>query len=158
MRIGELARRTGCPVETIRYYERAGLLPETARSGANYRLYDAAHLERLTFIRNCRALEMSLSEIGVLLGIKDTGGQDCGEVNALLEEHIGHVSERIAGLTLLREQLTALREQCRLSRPVPQCAILKGLSSPPEEVPKGGGRPEAHVPGAHAGKGRKPAP
>jgi Cd(II)/Pb(II)-responsive transcriptional regulator len=153
MKIGELARRTGCPVETIRYYEREGLLPEPARSGGNYRLYGPAHLERLTFIRNCRALEMSLGEIGQLLGIKDQGGQDCGEVNALLEEHIGHVGERIATLQLLQGQLVALREQCRQILAVPDCAILKGLSAPSDNGPGGTGQAKAHVSGPHSTKG-----
>lgn len=57
MKIGELAKRTGCPVETIRYYEREGLLPEPARSEGNYRQYTLAHVERLSFIRHCRSLD-----------------------------------------------------------------------------------------------------
>lgn len=66
IKIGELAKRTGCEVVTIRYYEKEGLLPEPARSDGNFRLYGAAHVERLRFIRHCRSLDMSLSEIRTL--------------------------------------------------------------------------------------------
>jgi Cd(II)/Pb(II)-responsive transcriptional regulator len=149
MKIGELARRTGCLAETIRYYEREGLFPKPARSEKNYRLYDAGHLERLVFIRNCRTLEMSLGEIAALLRIKDQSGQDCGEVNALLDEHIGHVTDRIEKLQLLKAQLTALREQCTHTLPVTDCAILKELSGPPEHGPGAPGKRKSHVPGAH---------
>ena len=71
MKIGELAKLTDCQVETIRYYEREGLLPEPARSEGNYRLYTQAHVERLTFIRNCRSLDMTLEEIRSLLNLRD---------------------------------------------------------------------------------------
>ena len=67
MHIGELARRTGIQVETIRYYEREGLLPEPARSDGNYRVYGPGHLEQLQFIRHCRSLDMSLDEVRTLL-------------------------------------------------------------------------------------------
>jgi len=135
MRIGELAKRAGCQTETVRYYEREGLLPEPARTDGNYRLYDATHLGRLAFIRNCRALEMSLTEIRALLAIKDGAGRDCGAVNALLEAHIGHVASRIEQLAGLKAQLVALREQCGGVASVDRCGILRGLGAlgTPEE-------------------------
>ena len=71
MRIGDLAQATLCPVETIRYYEREGLLPAPARSGGNYRLYGTQHVERLRFIRNCRSLDMTHDEIRTLLAFRD---------------------------------------------------------------------------------------
>ena len=123
MRIGELARRSGCLPETVRYYEREGLLPSPGRSEGNYRLYDDGQLSRLLFIRNCRALEMSLGEIRALLAIKDGAGPDCREVVALLDAHIGHVSERLGRLSALREQLTALRERCGGVTPVDCCGM-----------------------------------
>ncbi len=152
MRIGELGKMTGCPVETIRYYEREGLLGEPGRSHGNYRLYDFSHLERLTFIRNCRALEMSLEEIRTLLRIKEQAGHDCGEVSALLDEHIAHVSERIAKLKGLETQLLALREQCRRVTPVAECAILLGLGERMEGPSRAEDREGSHVSGAHSGK------
>src|SRR5471030_104527 len=101
MKIGELAAATGTPIETIRFYERDGLLPQPERSEGNFRLYDETHLSRLTFVRHCRALDMNLDEIRVLLKFRDGAEGDCGEVNALLDAHIGHVQERIRELRSL---------------------------------------------------------
>jgi Cd(II)/Pb(II)-responsive transcriptional regulator len=129
MKIGDLAKRAGCKVETVRYYESEGLLPEPARSEGNYRLYGESHAERLTFIRNCRALDMTLGEIRALLGFRDGGGQDCGDVDALLDEHIDHVAERIAELQRLEAQLRALRQSCAERRSVEECAILQVLTA-----------------------------
>lgn len=72
MKIGVLAKQADCPVETVRYYEREGLLPAPARTEGNYRLYSSEHLERLTFIRNCRTLDMTLDEIRRLLALMDS--------------------------------------------------------------------------------------
>src|SRR3970040_207100 len=108
MRIGELARRADCPVETVRYYEKAGLLAAPRRSGANSRAYGAPHLERLAFIRRCRSLDMSLPEIRALLEAIERPGADCAPVDALLDEHIGHVAARIADLSALQEELDAI--------------------------------------------------
>ena len=83
LKIGELAKRTGCLVETIRYYEREGLLLEPARSEGNYRLYTDIHVERLQFIRHCRVLDMTLEEIRNLLRFRDAPDENCREVNAL---------------------------------------------------------------------------
>ena len=133
MRIGELAKRSECLPDTVRYYEREGLLPKPERSEGNYRLYTEGHLSRLLFIRNCRALEMSLGEIRALLAIKDGDGADCREVTALLDAHIGHVAERLARLEALRGQLVGLRECCGGVTPVAHCGILQGLAV--EELP-----------------------
>ena len=95
MKIGELANMTGVQVETIRHYEREGLLPHTKRSEGNYRVYDESHGQRLSFIRHCRSLDMTLDEIRVLLRFRDAPTENCGEVNALLDEHIGHVALRV---------------------------------------------------------------
>ena len=128
LKIGDLARRTGCQVVTIRYYEREGLLPAPARSAGNFRLYDQMHVERLSFIRHCRSLDMNLDEIRTLLKFRDLPAADCGEVNALLDEHIRHVSERIEELTLLRRQLETLRSRCAAADRAEHCGILKGLA------------------------------
>ena len=143
MRIGELAKRSGCLPETVRYYEREGLLPRPERSDGNYRVYDEGQLSRLLFIRNCRALEMSLGEIRALLAIKDGAGADCREVCALLDAHVGHVTERIGRLTALQEQLTALRERCGGVTPVDCCGILQGLAAPDAPAATADAPPEA---------------
>src|SRR3546814_4748472 len=80
--IGELAKRTESTVETIRYDEKEGLLPEPSRSDGNYRLYGEEHIERLRFIRHCRTLDMALDDVRTLLRYRDTPTEDCGDVNA----------------------------------------------------------------------------
>jgi Cd(II)/Pb(II)-responsive transcriptional regulator len=145
MRIGELARRAHTQVETIRYYERAGLLPETARSEGNYRVYGDRHVERLSFIRNCRGLDMSLDEIRILLRFADAPDASCAGVDALLEAHIAHVARRIETLQSLERQLRHLRKACPSARDTRQCGILNELSAHPHP-PKA---PTAHVGGTH---------
>ncbi|MDO5691426.1 MAG: Cd(II)/Pb(II)-responsive transcriptional regulator [Pseudomonadota bacterium] len=128
MKISELAQATGTPVDTIRYYEREGLLPEPARDGNNYRVYGAEHAERLAFIRQGRGLDMSLNEIRTLLAWRDQPDADCGAVNDLLDEHIGHIATRIRELRALEKQLKALRAQCRVVRDTAHCGILTGMA------------------------------
>ena len=144
MRIGELARRADCPVETVRYYEKAKLLPAPRRSGGNYRDYGASHLERLAFIRRCRALDMSLPEIRGLLAAIERPGADCAPVDALLDEHISHVAERIADLTALKRELDAIRAHCAGRRPTGDCGIVRTLSRQAARRP----RKASHVRGA----------
>jgi Cd(II)/Pb(II)-responsive transcriptional regulator len=148
MKIGELAAASATQVETIRYYEREGLLPAPARTDGNFRTYEAAHLERLQFIRHCRSLDMSLDEVRVLLRFKDAPDADCGHVDALLDEHIEHVSQRIKGLRILEKQLKALRQRCDASRAASGCGILAGLTEAAHE-PSGQRRANNHVRSAH---------
>lgn len=151
MRIGELARAAQTQSETIRYYEREGLLPRAARTEANYRVYDNSHVERLAFIRQCRSLDMTLGEIRTLLDFKDAPDENCTEVNGLLDQHIGHVVTRIVELRRLERELKALREQCASGQAGAECGILSGLDSaarqqsrrPPERTPA------EHVHGTH---------
>ena len=145
MRIGDLARRAGCPVETVRYYEKAGLLPAPRRSSGNYRDYGQAHAERLAFIRRCRSLDMSLPEVRILLAAIERPEADCGPVNALLDDHIAHVGARIAELKQLKEELDAIRAHCAGSNAANACGILKTLAQPAH----GRTRRASHVVGAH---------
>ncbi len=142
MKIGELATTTGTPIETIRYYEREGLLPQPGRTEGNYRIYDRSHANRLLFVRHCRALDMNLDEIRVLLRFRDAPVGDCGEVNALLDEHIGHVQERMKELRNLDKDLRALRVLCTEAQETSQCGILNGLSN---AALSGASRSESHV-------------
>ncbi|MGB3835503.1 Cd(II)/Pb(II)-responsive transcriptional regulator [Castellaniella sp.] len=137
MKIGELAQATNCPTETIRFYEKSGLLPEPGRTPGNYRQYGAAHLERLRFIRNCRSLDMAHDEIRALLGMIDYPARDCGDINQLLDEHIAHVQVRLRELEDLRGQLLRLRGQCQIEQAVDSCGIVQGLSrmQTPEKPP-----------------------
>jgi Cd(II)/Pb(II)-responsive transcriptional regulator len=129
MKIGELAQVAQCTVETVRYYEKAGLLAPPARTAANYRSYGDDHVDRLRFIRNCRALDMTHEEIHGLLGLMDQPAGDCGGINQLLDEHIAHVDVRIAELSQLKQQLRELRQCCQSEQAVDACGILQGLAS-----------------------------
>lgn len=149
MRIGELAKATGTQVETIRYYERQGLLPEVERSEGNYRIYDESDAARLSFIRRCRSLDMTLDEIRLLLRFRDAPAENCAGVNALLDEHIGHVASRIRELRQLERQLKALREQCEDVRQTSHCGILNALDEPASDAGDHGFPVHQHVPGAH---------
>ncbi|MDR2624933.1 MAG: Cd(II)/Pb(II)-responsive transcriptional regulator [Zoogloeaceae bacterium] len=146
MRIGELAKRARTQVETIRYYERVGLLPEAARTEGNYRVYGDRHVERLSFIRHCRELDMSLDEIRVLLRFADAPDASCAGVDALLEEHIAHVTHRIETLQNLKRQLQNLRKACPVAKDVRQCGILNELSAHAQKMPD---TPAQHVGGTH---------
>ncbi len=153
MKIGDMAKAAQTQVETIRFYEREGLLAQAPRSVGNYRIYGPEHVERLAFIRHCRSLDMTLDEIRLLLRFKDEPGQDCGEVNALLDEHIGHVATRIRELRQLEKQLKSLREQCADVHDAAHCGILTQLASA-SVAPRQVAVPVAgHVHGAH---GRAP--
>ena len=127
MRIGELAQASGTPIETIRFYEREGLLPAAPRTEGNYRIYTPQHAERLGFIRQCRNLDMTLDEIRALIALRESPAQDCGEVNALLDEHIGHVAQRIRELRALEKELKSLRARCATPHSLSECGILTGI-------------------------------
>lgn len=129
MKIGELSQLAGCPVETIRYYEKEGLLPLPFRAQNNYRAYTEAHVERLQFIRNCRSLDMSHEEIRALLSWRDNPALHCSEVNDLIDNHIQHVSTRIQALMALEQQLQALRQRCIPGVENDHCKILSQLST-----------------------------
>ena len=133
MRIGELAEQVGVSVETIRYYEQQGLLEKPARSESNYRRYGAEATKRLGFIRQCRSLGIGLTEIRPLLKLAEAPGANCGEVDALLDEHIRKVREQRRNLASLERQLKALRADCKPSRQVRGCGILQDLMPAPED-------------------------
>ena len=129
MKIGDLAHAAQCTVETVRYYEKEGLLPEPARTAGNFRVYGPAHLERLRFIRNCRALDMSHDEIHTLLNLADHPTDGCGAVNSIFDQHIAHVEERMQELAQLKLQLTRLRQRCTGEQATDDCGILHGLAA-----------------------------
>jgi Cd(II)/Pb(II)-responsive transcriptional regulator len=129
MKIGELAKTAGCTTDTIRFYEKEGLLPEAGRTEGNYRSYNASHIDRLRFIRNCRALDMTHDEIRTLLQAVDGPAADCGAINALVGDHLDHVNARIEELEQLKAQLTVLRHRCTTEQPVEDCGIMQGLAS-----------------------------
>lgn len=127
MRIGELGHATGVDIETIRYYEKAGLLPAPARQANGYRAYGAAHLERLAFIRHCRALDMPLAEVRRLLDFVVHPEAQCGDVDRLIDEQLARVRARLESLRALEKQLTTLRAHCARGSTAGECGILQEL-------------------------------
>jgi Cd(II)/Pb(II)-responsive transcriptional regulator len=128
MRIQELSEAAGVPAETIRYYEKADLLPLPARGENNYRVYQTSHLERLILIRNCRALDMSLQEIGTLLAFVDAPLGDCSGIDRLVTDHLAHVRSRLAELRQLEKQLKAILAACGGRQVEADCGIMTALS------------------------------
>ncbi len=127
MRIGDLSRATGVDVDTIRYYEKAGLLPPPARAPNGYRAYGTAQLERLAFIRHCRALDMPLAEIARLLDFAARPQADCGDINQLIDAQLARVRARLQSLHALEKQLAALRARCDTGQIAADCGILQEL-------------------------------
>ena len=122
-----------------------GCCPVPARSEGNYRIYGETHVQRLSFIRRCRGLDMTLDEIRVLLHFKESPQENCADVNRLLDRHIGHVTQRMQELQELERQLKDLRERCGEARDAAHCGILDGLSQ--AIVP--GDKSASHVQGTH---------
>ena len=128
MRIKKRADATGVDVDTIRYYEKQGLLPEPARQDNGYRDYASTHLERLAFIRHCRALEMPLVDIRTLLGALDAPGEPHPDVDRLVQEQIDKVRVRLQSMRALEKQLLLLQASCGgCSDQGTDCGILKEL-------------------------------
>ncbi len=146
LKIGELASRSGCIVETVRFYEKEKLLPTPTRTAGNYRLYTEAHVGRLSFIRHCRSLDMTLEEIRSLLTFQDAPESNCGEVNRVLDKHITHVAQRIAELKGLQKQLKELRSLCSTTQASKDCKILQELNNMDDSSPKNFG---THNGGCH---------
>ena len=113
MKIGELSRATGTNIETIRYYERNGLLPAPSRTAANYRSYGDAHRARLAFVRHSRDLGFTIEEIRSLLDLSDHPERDCADADRIATRHLEQVEEKIAQLALLREELSRIVGRCR---------------------------------------------
>ena len=112
LRIRELGAAVGVEVETIRYYEKAGLLPSPVRSDNGYRAYGQEYVQRLAFIRHCRSLDMSLADVAQLLGLMDNPAADGAGVDALVQQQIARVRMRLTSLKALEKQLLALQSRC----------------------------------------------
>ncbi|OZB88488.1 MAG: heavy metal-responsive transcriptional regulator [Microbacterium sp. 14-71-5] len=135
MLIGELADRVGVPSQTIRFYERRGLLPAPARTSNGYRSYDASAAARVRFIRAGQAAGLSLVQIRSILDLRDHGQEPCAHVAQLIEEQVADVRRRIAELTALQDELDRLRERSRRLEPgdcgdADICHILSVAGSP----------------------------
>jgi Cd(II)/Pb(II)-responsive transcriptional regulator len=127
MRIGELAHKAGVDVQTVRYYEREGLLDAPARTGSGYRAYGPEDLERLNFVRHCRSLDVPLAEIKRLIKLSRDTQLSCDEVNALVRRHLERVQAKRKALQALEAQLETLSAQCASGHRVADCGILEEL-------------------------------
>ena len=127
MKIGDLARATGTKVETIRYYEAEGLLPRPARSTSNYRVYDRAHLDRLSFIRRSRDLGFTLNQVRTLLRLADDREGPCADVDAITAEHVAEIDRKLADLRALRGELMRRLDSCR-GTTIADCRIIEALA------------------------------
>jgi len=127
MRIGELGKATGVDVETIRFYEKVGLLDAPERLTNGYRSYGKVHLERLSFIRHCRALDITLADITRLVAFMDHPSADCGDINNLIDQQISKVRARLASMQALENQLSTLRSRCDAQHSGLACGILHEL-------------------------------
>ena len=134
LRIGELSRRTGCNIETIRYYERIGLLPCPERRG-RYRQYDHADVSSLAFIRRARDLGFRLDDIRALLGLAAGGRVACAEVRDVAAAHLADVRTRITDLRAMERALAAAVRQCE-SGQQPACPLIDALSIPASQEPQ----------------------
>ena len=127
MRIGELAQRGRCDVETVRFYEREGLLDAPAREGNGYRNYTSDHLVQLNFIRHCRSLGMGLPDVRVLRSFQQHPESACDAINQLIDQQIARIHHQVESLRLLEQQLHALREACQANQTAGECGILQNL-------------------------------
>jgi DNA-binding transcriptional MerR regulator len=125
--IGDLARATGCKVQTIRYYEEIGLMPVAARTAGNQRRYGRQHIDRLAFIRHSRELGFSLEAIRELLSLSDRPEQPCDAVDRLARRQLEHIERRLRRLTMLKSELERMLEQCAGGR-VRNCRVIDALS------------------------------
>lgn len=125
--IGKVARGAGLAIDTVRYYEREGLLNKPARTAAGYRHYSSDAVSRLRFIRQAKDLGFSLSEIKELLALRVTPGKSCADVRRHAEHKITDVDRRIASLKRMRGALVKLASACSGKGPVSQCPILEAL-------------------------------
>jgi Cu(I)-responsive transcriptional regulator len=130
--VGDLANATGTKVETIRWYEKVGILPAPARTAGNYRAYGQEHLNRLSFVRRGRDLGFTLDEVRALLELADQRDRDCGEVDAIARQHLADVERKIADLTALAVELRNVVEQCH-GGTVSECRIIEALAPTNED-------------------------
>jgi Cu(I)-responsive transcriptional regulator len=127
MKIGELANATATNVETVRYYEKIGLLPPPARTASNYRSYGNEHLARLSFIRRARDLGFTLEAVRELLALSDDTGQSCEAVDEIASGHLAEVERKIDDLSALRSELTRVLGSCRHGT-IADCKIIESLA------------------------------
>lgn len=134
--IGEAARHSGCTIETVRYYERIGLVPKLPRTASRYRVYAPADVQRFTFIRRARELGFTLDEIRDLLRLAAGVADPCAQVRDIAASHLGDLRARIADLRKIERLLANAVRQCERSKRA-ECPMIDALSSGPSAAPTG---------------------
>ena len=128
VKIGELSKQAGCTPETVRFYERRGLLNSPKRTASGYRNYDRSHVDELVFARHCRSLGLPLEEVGKLVALKRHPENVCDSANRLLEQRLAEIQAQMASLRTLMRLLKGLRGECGESRRAKDCGILRKLA------------------------------
>jgi Cu(I)-responsive transcriptional regulator len=136
LNIGDLGKATGTKVETIRYYERIGLLPKPARTAGNYRVYGEDALGWLSFIRRARDLGFTIEQVRELMALSHQGERSCAAVDAIARTHLNEVKRKLGDLRALERELTALIDQCT-HETIAECRIIEALApSGSEDEPR----------------------
>jgi MerR family mercuric resistance operon transcriptional regulator len=163
--IGTLSDRTDCKIETIRYYERIGLMPRTARSEGGHRLYGGEHVKRLGFIRRSRELGFTLDQIRALLRLVDGRRYTCAQVKRITVSHLEEIHRKVADLRTIERVLKDMAAQCD-GGAVPKCAVIDALFEHGSGAGRtrkaarrnlNGGILESRIPPGLGGRGRVPA-
>jgi Cd(II)/Pb(II)-responsive transcriptional regulator len=129
MKIGQLSKTSGCSVQTIRYYEREGLLSNPERSEGNFRLYNHSALKQLEFVKHCRSLDISLTDIKRLIELKNKPEESCSSVNELIKQQLDLVNKRMKELKALKNELQQMASTCNSDNTIEGCGIIKSLDS-----------------------------
>ncbi len=124
--IGKVSRETGCNIETIRFYEREGILPSPQRTAGGHRIYNQSLVERIVFVRRCRELGFSMLEIRQLLSVVDQNNISCEQVKEIAERHLEDIAIRIEDLRKMQDTLGQLAQKCS-GEDVPDCPIIIAL-------------------------------
>ena len=127
MKIGELSKKSGCSIQTIRFYEKQRLVVPCGRTEGNYRIYNNSALSTLSIIKQCRSLGLTIVEIKQLLDTKKSPDKSCSIVNGLVRKHMGNVQRRIAELKELEFMLSEMASACSDNRTVRECGVLQLL-------------------------------
>ena len=132
MRIGELAQRSDCDAETVRFYEREGLIEAPPREVNGYRSYSEGHLVQLKFIRHCRSLGMGLPEVRTLRSFQANPELACDRINLLIDGQIERIHLQVESLRQLERQLHTLRDTCHANQKASECGIMRNLAQAAE--------------------------
>ncbi|GGY79355.1 MerR family transcriptional regulator [Cellvibrio zantedeschiae] len=138
--IGALSRETGCHIETIRYYEKLGLLPKPQRTSGGHRLYTKKHEKRLGFILKARGLGFSLDNTRELLSLSENTERSCGEALELVETNLATVNQKLEELQRIKDSLLVMAQRCKCCCPgtkAPDCTIVDALYNKSSEQPEG---------------------